>query len=57
LRAQRPAPFAIGVAFAAQEVDEVPTGPRDQTLDAVVTERHVHRCTGPATAAVGAVQA
>jgi 5-formyltetrahydrofolate cyclo-ligase len=57
LRAQRPAPFAIGVAFAAQEVDEVPTGPRDQTLDAVVTERQVHRCTGPATAAVGAVQA
>jgi 5-formyltetrahydrofolate cyclo-ligase len=44
LRAHRPAPLAIGVAFAAQEVPEVPTGPRDQTLDAVVTEQDVHRC-------------
>ena len=44
LRAHAPAPFAIGVAFAAQEVPEVPTGPRDQTLDAVVTEQDVHRC-------------
>jgi 5-formyltetrahydrofolate cyclo-ligase len=51
LRAQRPSPLAIGVAFAAQEVDEVPTGPRDEPLDAVVTERAVHLCTGrPATA-------
>jgi 5-formyltetrahydrofolate cyclo-ligase len=57
LRARSPAPFAIGVAFAAQEVDEVPTGPRDQMLDAVVTERHVHRCTALATAGLGAVQA
>jgi len=54
LRARSPAPFAIGVAFAAQEVDEVPNGPRDQMLDAVVTERHVHRCTVPATAGLGA---
>jgi len=30
-----------------QEVDVVPTGPRDQLLDAVVTERAVHRCSGP----------
>jgi 5-formyltetrahydrofolate cyclo-ligase len=44
LRASSPPPFAIGVAFAAQEVAEVPTGPRDQPLDAVVTERAVHRC-------------
>jgi 5-formyltetrahydrofolate cyclo-ligase len=43
LRAGIPPPLAIGVAFAAQEVEEVPTGPRDQTLDAVVTERRVHR--------------
>ena len=57
LRAQNPAPFAIGVAFAAQEVDEVPTGPRDQMLDAVVTERHVHRCTVLATAGLGAGRA
>jgi 5-formyltetrahydrofolate cyclo-ligase len=52
LRAQGPAPFAIGVAFAAQEVAEVPTGPSDQMLDAVVTEQHVHRCA--AFAAAGA---
>jgi 5-formyltetrahydrofolate cyclo-ligase len=57
LRAQSPAPFAIGVAFAAQEVDEVPTGPRDQMLDAVVTERRVHRCTVLAMAGLGAVRA
>jgi 5-formyltetrahydrofolate cyclo-ligase len=57
LRAQSLAPFAIGVAFAAQEVDEVPTGPRDQTLDAVVTERQVHRCTALAAAALEAGQA
>ena len=30
--------FAIGVAFAAQEVDTVPTEPHDQRLDALVTE-------------------
>jgi 5-formyltetrahydrofolate cyclo-ligase len=51
LRAQAPPPIAIGVAFAVQEVDEVPAGPRDQVLDAVVTERQLHRCPGgPATA-------
>jgi 5-formyltetrahydrofolate cyclo-ligase len=44
LRAHPPAPLAIGVAFAGQELPEVPTGPRDQTLDAVVTEQDVHRC-------------
>jgi 5-formyltetrahydrofolate cyclo-ligase len=52
LRALAPAPLAIGVAFAAQEVAEVPTGPNDQLLDAVVTERRVHRCA--ALAAAGA---
>jgi 5-formyltetrahydrofolate cyclo-ligase len=57
LRARNPAPFAIGVAFAGQEVDEVPTGPRDQTLDAVVTERQVHRCTALAAAALETGQA
>jgi 5-formyltetrahydrofolate cyclo-ligase len=50
LRARSPAPFAIGVAFAAQEVLEVPTGPRDQMLDAVVTEQRVHFCTALAAA-------
>lgn len=44
LRARDPAPIAIGMAFADQEVEEVPAGPRDQTLDAVATERHLHRC-------------
>ena len=32
---------AIGVAFAAQEVDEVPTTPRDVRLDLVLTEREM----------------
>jgi 5-formyltetrahydrofolate cyclo-ligase len=32
---------AIGFAFAAQEVDEVPTEPTDQRLDLIVTEREV----------------
>jgi 5-formyltetrahydrofolate cyclo-ligase len=30
---------AVGIAFAAQEVDEVPTTPRDVCLDLVLTER------------------
>jgi 5-formyltetrahydrofolate cyclo-ligase len=30
---------AVGIAFAAQEVDEVPTTPRDVRLDLVLTER------------------
>jgi len=30
--------IALGVAFAAQEVDEVPTSPRDARLDLVLTE-------------------
>jgi 5-formyltetrahydrofolate cyclo-ligase len=50
LRAHRPAPFAIGVAFAAQEVAEVPTGRRDQLLDTVVTEQGVHCCSARASA-------
>jgi 5-formyltetrahydrofolate cyclo-ligase len=50
LRASSPALFAIGVAFAAQEVAEVPTGPRDQLLDAVVTEQGVHHCSAWASA-------
>jgi 5-formyltetrahydrofolate cyclo-ligase len=53
LRALAPSPLAIGVAFAGQEVDEVPTGPRDQPLDAVVTERDLHRCSDLAAAALG----
>jgi 5-formyltetrahydrofolate cyclo-ligase len=30
--------IALGIAFAAQEVDEVPTSPRDARLDLVLTE-------------------
>jgi 5-formyltetrahydrofolate cyclo-ligase len=41
------APLAIGLAFALQEVGEVPTGPADQPLDAVVTERASHRWSPP----------
>jgi 5-formyltetrahydrofolate cyclo-ligase len=37
LRRQRPV-FVLGVAFAGQEIDAVPMGPHDQSLDAIVTE-------------------
>jgi 5-formyltetrahydrofolate cyclo-ligase len=40
LRAMKPA-VAIGIAYAAQEVDEVPSTPRDAALDLVLTEREV----------------
>ncbi len=38
LRARRPT-RAIGFAFSAQEVSEVPTEPTDQRLDTILTER------------------
>jgi 5-formyltetrahydrofolate cyclo-ligase len=38
LRARKPI-VAVGLAFAAQEVDTVPTTPRDARLDLVLTER------------------
>jgi 5-formyltetrahydrofolate cyclo-ligase len=37
---------AIGIAYAAQEVPEVPTTPRDARLDLVLTERAVIDCRG-----------
>jgi 5-formyltetrahydrofolate cyclo-ligase len=40
-------PLAIGIAFAAQEVDEVPTGPTDIPLDGVITETALHRFLEP----------
>ena len=40
LRARGPV-LAVGFAFAAQEVAEVPTEPTDQRLDALVTEKGV----------------
>lgn len=36
--------FALGCAFANQEVPRVPMGPRDVRLDAVATERELIRC-------------
>lgn len=47
LRAQGRRPLAIGVAFAAQEVEEVPMGPADIALDGVITEQALHRCAEP----------
>ncbi len=35
--------LAVGVGYDAQEVERVPTGPSDRTLDAVVTETRVLR--------------
>ena len=40
LRAKKPV-VAVGIAFAAQEVDVVPTTPRDVRLDLVLTEREI----------------
>jgi 5-formyltetrahydrofolate cyclo-ligase len=38
LRAMKPV-IAIGIAYAAQEIAEIPTTPRDARLDFVLTER------------------
>jgi 5-formyltetrahydrofolate cyclo-ligase len=40
LRSRKPV-TAVGIAYAAQEVPEVPTTPRDERLDLVLTERDV----------------
>ena len=40
LRAMKPV-VAVGIAFAAQEIGEVPVTPRDARLDLVLTEREV----------------
>ncbi len=37
---------AVGLAYAAQQVPEVPTTPRDARLDLVLTERDVIDCRG-----------
>ncbi len=39
--------IAVGLAYSAQEMGEIPAGPHDQPLDWVVTEREAIRC-GPA---------
>jgi 5-formyltetrahydrofolate cyclo-ligase len=35
---------AIGVAYAAQEVDSVPHGPYDEPMDYIMTEKEIIRC-------------
>ena len=40
LRAMKPI-TAVGIAYAAQEIDAVPATPRDARLDLVLTERGV----------------
>ena len=40
LRSKKPL-LAVGVAFAAQEIEQVPVTPRDARLDLVLTERDV----------------
>ncbi len=43
LRAMKPV-IAIGLAFAAQEIEAVPSTPRDERLDLVLTEAEVIDC-------------
>jgi 5-formyltetrahydrofolate cyclo-ligase len=43
--ADLPGRFRLGCAFAAQQIDMVPTGPHDLPLDAVATEEGIIRCT------------
>jgi 5-formyltetrahydrofolate cyclo-ligase len=40
LRGMKPV-FALGIAYAAQEIAEIPTTPRDAALDLVLTEREM----------------
>ncbi len=42
--AELPGAFALGCAYAVQEVPDVPAGPHDMRLDAVATERGVIFC-------------
>ena len=44
LRQTKPV-FALGVAYAGQEVAETPCDEHDQPLDAIVTEREYRRFT------------
>ena len=41
-----PDAFALGCAYAGQELPEVPAGPQDHRLDAIATEREVIRVVG-----------
>lgn len=40
--------IAVGIAFSAQEMPDLPEGPLDQRLDWVVTEKEAIRCGGAA---------
>ncbi len=42
--AELPERFRLGVAYAGQELDEVPAGPYDERLDAVATEHGLIFC-------------
>ena len=42
--ARLPGRFRLGVAYAGQQLDEVPAGPYDERLDAVATEDGVISC-------------
>jgi 5-formyltetrahydrofolate cyclo-ligase len=42
----RPDAFRVGICFHLQLVEEVPHGPGDVPVDAVVTDREVVRCRG-----------
>lgn len=46
LRSMKPV-VAVGIAFAAQEIDQVPATPRDARLDLVLTERGIIDLRGP----------
>jgi 5-formyltetrahydrofolate cyclo-ligase len=46
LRAKKPI-VAVGIAYAAQEVDHVPVTPRDERLDLVLTERETIEVRSP----------
>lgn len=44
LASTREGTAAVAIAFGLQVVDEVPSGPLDRTVDAIVTEDDVIRC-------------
>jgi 5-formyltetrahydrofolate cyclo-ligase len=43
-------PLVIGIAFADQEIEDVPTGPADVLLDGVITETALHLFAGSGAA-------
>jgi 5-formyltetrahydrofolate cyclo-ligase len=49
--ATAPAAVRAGVAFESQIVAQVPTGPSDEPVHLIITERAVHRCRAPGSGA------